>query len=1601
MNATLDMMREIEAEADQSQPVDMSRPLIPSAEDSFSAEQAIPVQGSQLAGSPSNVLDMMKQIEAEANGEATANQFDPLSRINIATAKLKANPGLQNIKEFGKGIPVGAIELGGLTLKGAAGITQGGRADADKLMAELQRVPQMTDAEVLALRKRAMAILPTGSLQAFQGSISDIQEGNLPSEATDIRPPMSGPRMTENPLFKAGGKVQKFARELLPAAPGYENSTGRNLGEGVGTVVAGVTLAALSPYVSAGAFALSGAGEAVERAVKSGATEQQIIAAAKAGLIPGLTDSAPVELLRRGLNVPLPYVGPVLKVISRIGAQAFIEGVQEGGQEYLQNLIAKEVYKPGQDMTENIVPSAGLGAGVGAIVETLATPLRRRGGRRTPDVPVNETPIAPPESPQDGQGVISGTPTPEIIETPSGESRPGNGTETLSMMNRIDAEEREGMVRRPAKADDLGRASASVSQNDDRHAAAGIIDPAVKPDNGTLAMMNAIDAETQAMEAGSKYVGFVDDSQNIAAAEGATDEAPMHREAVLGPLMKAFGVPLYQGRIKGNKRLGFFRSPVEEVRIKNANDLETTTHEIAHLLDSRVAEVKAAYQSKEFKEEVRSVSYDKTKLNEGFAEFVRLWSTQRDEAHARAPKFAAWFDEFVERSEYGPALKQAQEQAHRWFDQSALNRAKSKIGAGPEINAHLNTMRDRFRQSVTDDLHGIYAMEREMTGGIQPAGNNQMGMNVGGAYETARLSRASHSIAEGALTIGAPKVNADGSHSFAGNGLKQILDPVAQDLDNFLLYSVGRSANELMGQGRENLFTRAEIQAMQQLESPAFAQAFDEYQTWNKAVLDFAQAKGLISGEDRSKWQRAQYIPFHRVGQKTSGKTQTAGEWSGIKALTGGSENIQDVLGNMIQNSVMLIDAALKNEARLEVAKLARKEGGAKFMARIPTDDKMVTVSMREVRKGLYHAMGVDPDLIPPEIRTGYEVMMDSMAPFARFLIHNQSPRGDDIVAVMQGGKPTFYQVADPILYRSLVALNRPARGWLMKLAAAPRRIGQASVTLSPDFMLANVLRDTVMGGVMSRHGFKPFIDSMRGFKSRITSDQNYKDFIANGGGFSSYFVDENAFKTHLEKFYSSKGIDYKTVLDSPAKLLFAVERMADAFEMSTRLGEFSKARKQGEHPRHAAYSGREVSTDFAMRGDNVALGFMFDTIMFLKAGINGLDRSYRGYAHDPNRMAIAGKTAILAAVSAGLWAYNKDIPEYDQLEDWDKDTNWHFFIPKEAGGYHHFRYPKIWEIGAVASVAERQLEGLVKGQPLEAQVHTLRVFKELFKLDVIPQFVKPFAEQVANKNFFTGRPIETMSMESKQPWDRYSPYGSRALRAAGEASRDMPRGLQINPARTEALLRGFLNTWAHYGLLMVDGALFDDMPDLRIDQYPGIRRLYRQQPNRSNRYVREFYDVARESIEVRRTMRSLDRAGRPELAAELEDKFANRIYGQMSRAQRHMRAINSEMRRVLETPDVGELHDFVQERGEQTRRPRLVNTLSSRPLWNDIGALKRWLLDDLAKERNRFAEEIMKDVEARKREEKPASQKPKRQSRIPPALQLPALPVVQPMGLL
>ncbi len=969
---------------------------------------------------------------------------------------------------------------------------------------------------------------------------------------------------------------------------------------------------------------------------------------------------------------------------------------------------------------------------------------------------------------------------------------------------------------------------------------------------------------------GANYAPLIDDAKSPAGAASVADlPNPVRRESIIKDFTRALDSTIYEGRVKGKNRLGFFRPGVEEVRTKRFNDLEVAGHELAHLIDHRIPELSGAIRAdKALAKEFRSVSYDQRNLAEGFAEGMRLWMTQPDVLQARAPKVAAFLDGFAAKHAYGPVLKKAQADMTAWFGQDALNRARSKIGAEKPFAEYMDRAFDKFRQSVVDDLHGVYVMERDMAGGkIKP----------GGAYETARLSRASASIADGAIRMGYPVVKADRSFTYAGKGLEEILRPVAGSMDDTLLYFVGRSARELMMQGREHLFTKAEIKGMLALHTPERLEAFKEYQRWNRGILDFAEAHGVLNPETRKQWKRMEYLPFHRVQQPGSMKGKP-GDWQGIKALTGGTDNIRDVLGNMVANAAQLIDVAVKNEARLKIAELASKPGGGKFMVKIDPESRPVKISGSQVMD---------------EMAKRYGLMVDGQPPaFFEFFQSGMPPAGNNVVAVLKDGRKVWYEVGDPILLRSLQAIDRAPMHWLTQWLGMPKRIGQATITLTPDFITANIARDTIMGAVMSRSGFRPVVDSLQGMRRRMANDPLYKDYIANGGGLSSIYLDEGKLRHKLEKFYNRQGIDYRTVLDTPDKVLSAIETIADAFEVSTRMGEFERAIKAGEHPRHAAYQGREVSTDFAMKGDSKALGFMYDTVMFLRPAVVSMDKLYRGVAHDPNRAAIGIKTAMIALSSVGLYLLNRDDPRYADLPDWDRDTNWHFLV-----GDQHFRYPKIWEIGAVASSGERTVERLMESNPAGLGKDFARIIGHTFSLNLMPQILAPIYEQGANKNSFTKAPIETPGMENVQPFLRAKPSTSETMRALGMATRNMPEGMQVNPVRTEALLRGYLNTWATYGLMLTDKAFFSDAgPTMRADELPVVRRFYAQEPAKHTKFETQFYDMLGEAKRLQGTMRELDRTGRPEIADEKERSPLAGEAKPLERAQQNIKTINAEM---------------------------------------------------------------------------------------------------------
>ena len=1158
-------------------------------------------------------------------------------------------------------------------------------------------------------------------------------------------------------------------------------------------------------------------------------------------------------------------------------------------------------------------------------------------------------------------------------------------------------------------------------------------------------------AETQG-EAGEKYVAFRRQVYDPDQEPLPKHKRPLTREAVIAPLLEDLGVPVYQGRVKG-ERLGFFRPSIEEVRIKRYGDLEVTAHELAHLLDKRFPEIRkqwlpATKANKAIREELRGVSYDKKKLFEGYAEFMRLWSTQPQEAQVRAPRFYDWFEGFLDRNRHGPAIRQSKDRMLAWFEQAALDRARSKIGQQETINEVVKaSVGRRFRQGALDDLYGILNAEMSLYGTYN-----------GPTYQSARLTRGSSGIVQAALQYGVPRWSSKYAGEKPGRrspfarielldgagepinlltekgrvianpkaqpwGLERILEPIVDDLDAGLLYFVGKRADFLRRQGRERLFSAAEIKSMLALETPARAKTFEDWNRFNSQLLDFAEQSGLIDPQGRRAWESGVYLPFWRVGQDSPGTSLAEGIpgfTKIIKRLRGGTQNIRNPLENMFQNTRMLIESSINNEARREVVDMimaaegtgAERPGGARFLTKIPKENRRVRVLTEAMRNAVKEHFARDqskqvaavertrrgqeePEIVEAKLDKAekaikaFEELADEMFDNLAFtatlngIVPGQSPHGPTVIAVMSRGKPTFYEVADPQLFLSLTSMPRVTQNAVMKFLMLPRRIGQATITLSWEFMLRNITRDYAMSAVMTEVGGNQFKKAVRGYKSRITRDPAYREWIANGGAISSFWSQEGQFETHLKSYYEKHGIVYNTVINTPRKFLHFMERFADAFEAANRIGEFQRALEKGKTPREGAFQSREISTDFAMRGDprqsvlvrgdTAALAFFYNTVLFLKAGAVGVDRVYRGFRYQGNKMTVAIKTGMIALASIALHAYNaiENADEYDALEEWDKDAHWHIWIPF-PGGKEHFRIPKPWEIGGIATISERAFQGVVEQDPSQIG-KSLRVVREMFRYDMIPFFIEPVAEQMANRHFYLDRPIESESLKGVPPWMRASPYTSRTMKALGEATSKLPEALGgglgggLSPARMEHLLRGYFNAWALYGLTLSDQLFFDEAASLRADEVPGLRAIYRQTPARSTRYRTIFYDMLHDAIELRRGMHKMDREYRPEIAALMEKTPENLEYNQLTAVNENVQAINAEMNHILATRTLPQLHEIANELGKEKQFATPVGRLRLSKNWRDMGLLKRELRDLWLSERNALFKEAVKDIEAQR----------------------------------
>jgi len=934
-------------------------------------------------------------------------------------------------------------------------------------------------------------------------------------------------------------------------------------------------------------------------------------------------------------------------------------------------------------------------------------------------------------------------------------------------------------------------------------------------------------------------------------------DAPVKRSEIVKFLEDNLDTPIRVGRMRQRKNvLGIFKPKEEVVRVRNANDIEVIAHELGHGLQKNLwpesFDPKKGFTGKflPYKEELAVIATrpksGQASIPEGFAEFVRLYITNRPEAKTKAPEFYKFFEQTLQ--EKSPQAKEIFDQAStmydQWIQQPAKMRVLSQISVG-EGKKPRTTFSDIYTATV-DDLHPLGRMVKEIGGKDKiPTGKDP--------YKLARLMRGWHGKAEHFIEHSPYKYR---SKENVGKPLKEILKPI-KNLDDFRAYIVSMRAIELSKRGiKSGILKKDALEIVAEFKGK-YKKAFEELKEYQDHTLQYLADSGVLDAKALGAMREANkdYVPFYRVMEESRGVGTGKGleGKQPVKKIRGSQRDIVDPLESVIKNTYAYINIAEKNRIGRALVELAYgKDGMGKYVEKIPAPMQKIVVKSEEVGRFLKeHKVDIEPESI--------EIFRPSA-----FM-----PK-DNVVSVWKGGKRELYQV-HPDIARTFQALDAESVSALMKILSTPAKWLRAGAVLSPEFIARNPIRDQFSAFVYSKYGFIPGWDLLSGMKSLVSKDAAFREWQKGGGAYSMLVSMDRAY---LQK---RVGDIYKMRIRNYAKNpIEALRVLSELSEAGTRIGEFKKGRKRGATIEDSAFAAREVTLDFSKIGAKTRA--VNGLIAFWNANVQGTDKLVRSFKERPG-VTSAKVFAGITLPSVLLAIANHDDPRYQDLPQWQKDLFW--IIPTEDTIW---RIPKPFELGIIfGSVPERMTLAILDKDP-EAFDGVMESIGRGAAPGILPTVSIPPIENWANKSFFLDRPIVPASRERLLPEYQYKPYTTEVTKAIGKILGTVPNlkeNPNISPAKIENLIRGWSGglgmhvvRLADYGLRKA-GALPDPpRPTKALADIPVVRAFVVRHPSSGAESVQKFYENYNEVQRIVQTAKTLSRKEfKPDEAYELLQK--------------------------------------------------------------------------------------------------------------------------------
>lgn len=879
--------------------------------------------------------------------------------------------------------------------------------------------------------------------------------------------------------------------------------------------------------------------------------------------------------------------------------------------------------------------------------------------------------------------------------------------------------------------------------------------------------------------------------------------------------------PIRTGRIGQKGVEGFVNHGTGVIRTRNYGDLEVAAHEVGHLVDAALGLRKEAAFDAEFKKIVHERfgegTYEPEQVRaEGIAEFTRDYVNNPETAKKNFPKYYAAFEEALSKNaDIRARVNEFKDMVQAWNNQSPEARGRGAMSfAGDNkfetIKENAKNIAYKAYEAFFDDKVGLSKFTSEI--------EKQLGRKLEfeqNPYKKARmvqnsaLARAEMLVTDGNADLVQATLNKLYNNKlkyavtmkdiFNGLNPKTLNSKYPEYLKNgnfknwheaFSALLTVRRQRELQAlepdyRGPISIKDAQEIMQNAPKELQDLAQKFYQY---NDNLLSIAEDGGLISKNTvatlRNKYKN--YAPMARDFSDEAalidayGTGKSLGNISNpLKRLTeeGSTRSVVDPLESVLKNTYTLIDAVERNKVSQTFVDLSNEKDIGKFVEKVP---------------------GTTSDA-------------------------NKS-----IFTVMVDGKKQAYQTT-PEFYRSIMSMNQASSNMLVSILKPFAQVLRVGATISPDFIVRNLIRDTLTAGIYSETGFKPVLDTLKGAKSLLVDKELAYEFKASGAPLSAFTgLDRTNINRTLDKM---GGTGWKNA--EPIKIIEGLyqgaRKVSEAAESATRIREFERARQQGMSIEEAGLLAKDITLDFSRSGTITRQ--INQAIPFFNAVLQGGDRLVRAFKDNPLRTT-QFLTTYIALPSIALWIINHEQDWYKELNDDIKNGSW---LIKSGGTI--IRIPKPFEPGILfGSSIERALDQAYS-EDKEAVKQWAKYAIDGFRPSLMPAVAGPIIEWITNYNFFTERPVVGRKEQNLPDEMQYNAYTSELAKSLGKMT-------GTSPEKIDNTINGYTASAGKFVVGLMDNLIGDkkELPAKGISELPGIRGLT-YTPFKNPKSVEEFYD--------------------------------------------------------------------------------------------------------------------------------------------------------------